>query len=425
MCALVVAMSAAVTLVGCEANGASEPEDIEMVGDFTSEHELCSVDDFLVTRRERPRKYLQWAASGSEIFFGHWQTVYSVASDGSHMQQVVDASRGVEFQSKKYLPGHVESADVSADGRRIAVTVCHKGTDTRGRRGYDGRSWGDVVYLTEVLDRADGSSKDVGLGRGVSWSPDGAWLGFYRWHEIGNDWRSREEARVHVMRADGSDHREVDVGIGPPQWSPDGRWLAFVRSPSIILAETNGTKQRQLPATPRIVSDPAWSPDGTRLAFARAEDQTVGLYTIGVDGGNMQRVTSVEDWWQQRRATPKPKDLRGWIGGAWIPSVAWSPDGTRLLYTCGLATCVVGVDGTPLGKSPADPAGIPLAAWSPDGTRIAVLGDASLGGVPLSAPYHFIALYTMAPDGSDIRILIGVASQGKPVLAGRASSAVN
>ena len=81
--------------------------------------------------------------------------------------------------------------------------------------------------------------------------------------------------------------------------------------------------------------------------------------------------------------------------------MAWSPDGEQILYTCGLAVCVVEVDGTPVGRSPInrmDQTTRPVAAWSPDGARIAIAGTRVLR--------KDIVLYTMAPDGTDLRILV-------------------
>ena len=424
--ALVVIIFVVVLIAGCGSAGSEGSATLENIADFVTDEEYCSAHDFVASRRDRPRTYLQWGLDGSEILFGHWHGIFTVAPDGSRMQQIVDASRVIEFEAKDYNPGHVESADVSWDGRRIAFSVCRKAAD--GRQGYDGRYTGDVIFQSEILDRENGSLKGLGLGRGVNWSPDGAWLVFHRTHQVGDDREDKEERRLHIVRADGSDQRVVTRGVRRPAlWSPDGQWLAFVSGTSIMIAETNGTKLWRLTATSGTVSNPAWSPDGTRLAFARAEDQAVGLYTVGVDGGSLQRVTSVESWWQsslQVPSDPAPEDLSLRIRVAWIPTVAWSPDGTHLLYSCGQAICVVGVDGTPLGKSPGDPRGQPLAVWSPDGTRIAVLGDPWTDGMPFGTPYDWVEIYTMAPNGDDIRVLVSVASQ-VPVLAGRAGAVVS
>ena len=441
--ALTIGALASAIVAGCGSAGSQERAGQELAFDpvvhFVSTADRCIESDFVDSSVVRPRTYLQWRPPGSEILFAHWHRIFAVAADGSVMQQLAEVSGSVEFESESYVAGHVESADVSSDGRKVAITVCRK--QTGGGYGRYGRLLGRVLYESSVLDRDDGSSKRLGFGRGVAWAPGGERLAFYRSSQVGTDYEEREERRLHTVRADGSDQRTVSRSIDrSPRWSPDGRQLAFVRSNTAIkkesvaryvgyedlhliyVAETDGSRLRRLTLAS---SDPAWSPDGTRLAFARAERAGIGLYTIGVDGGNLQRVTSVEGWWRRRPVdllAPKPEDPSQQIPQAWIPTVAWSPDGTRLLYSCGLAICVVGVDGTPVGKSPVDPGGQPLAAWSPDGTRIAVLGDASLGGVPVSAPYYYVALYTMAPNGTDIRILVGVASQEEPVLARGASS---
>ena len=53
------------------------------------------------------------------------------------------------------------------------------------------------------------------------------------------------------------------------------------------------------------------SPDGDELAFAGFRDGTQGVFTAGLDGRNVRRVTP---------------------GGAWAISPRWSPDGEEIVF---------------------------------------------------------------------------------------------
>ena len=74
-----------------------------------------------------------------------------------------------------------------------------------------------------------------------------------------------------------------------------------------------------------VVSGPSWSPDGQRLAIAQAEADAVGLYVIGIDGTESRRVMGIEGWQGPRSISIVDP------AAAWIDTVAWSPDGARIL----------------------------------------------------------------------------------------------
>ena len=147
------------------------------------------------------------------------------------------------------------------------------------------------------------------------------------------------------------------------------------------------------------VSGPSWSPNGERLAYAAEDGEEVVLYTIAADGSHARRVTAVERWsWHPGYGEIKPVL-------AWIPTLAWSPDGSKILYTCGPLVCVVKPDGTPVSRTPIGLSGGTVAAWSPDGDRIAVASA--------EASDDDTVLYSMAPDGSDLRVLVRSDDEGR------------
>ncbi len=111
--------------------------------------------------------------------------------------------------------------------------------------------------------------------------------------------------------------------VSSPAISPDGRHVAYtVREANwdedgyeteIWLVETESGTNRQLTNAKKSSSNPQWSPDGRLLAFASDRSGKTQIYTIRIDGGEAEAVTSGDDG----------------VGG----SFAWSPGGTHIAYT--------------------------------------------------------------------------------------------
>ena len=152
------------------------------------------------------------------------------------------------------------------------------------------------------------------------------------------------------------------------------------------------------------------------MALARADGDTVAVFTIAADGTDAQQVTTVDRWWPaawtERFRQQIPAYARPDPAETWVEDVAWSPDGARILVRANPESGIVvaSVDGQErtLVEAPLELAGEsqPIqafwaAAWSPDGARLALLGlhvDALERRQPM--------LLTMAPDGSDRRLLM-------------------
>ena len=361
---------------------------------------------------------------GAEVLLVSRAQLYDVAADGSGLHRIVDASTGSATPVRPVWYGvdRLTSADVSPDGMRVAYTACSYARSGSARGGTNAESSlalaagnirldsRDDLYEVLVWNRVTQATQRLAVGRAPAWSPDGQRLAFLSKYDYatGSVHQRIPPLRLYVMAANGGHVRELARWVvSPPQWAPEGRRLAFLSGRGVRLrgdspgdalrtVGVDGEEHRQLAVD--VVSEPAWSPDGARLAFAKAEGADgaeVALYTIAADGTDARRVTTIEGWRARQYGEPDPTR-------AWIDTVAWSPAGGQILYTCGLAVCVVDLDGVPVGESPVTfgRPGSP-AAWSPDGARIAV-GSVGTPGPPDAD----IVLYTMAPDGGDLRILV-------------------
>lgn len=223
--------------------------------------------------------------------------LFGIARDGSDRGRLTDekgdpsTTVGLLFQI---------SPAWSPDGRQIAFASSREGSLDIYVMAADGS--GDPERLTSTKENDEHPT----------WSPDGKRIAF-----------QRSDGHLYVMNADGSGARRVTSSLSPqadPAWSPDGRWLAFTqRRPGtpireIWLMTPEGTNVRQVTRLNAQNYTPAWAPDGRTIAFASDhEGPRYGIFTIGIDGRGLRKVTPATG------------------SDAFEP--AWSPDGTLIAFS--------------------------------------------------------------------------------------------
>ena len=218
------------------------------------------------------------------------------------------------------------------------------------------------------------------------WSNNGKHIAFLESDETGNRFPDDSRIRISTISMDGTDVR-VLAETWVASREPPGRDALrgkFVSVPARTL----------VPSLAPLLSLPAWSPDDNDLYFVMGEQLPDGswessLYSVGSDGANERMIASLGDI--------RLGDIR--LGELWVKEVKLSPDGSMLLLD---GSHVVNVDGTGLRGFQRDYGAPPgYASWSPDGSRIAVFTGRTYYGSHERVDRG--TLYTMAPDGSDVR----------------------
>ncbi|CCH33983.1 S9 family peptidase [Actinosynnema sp. NPDC047251] len=169
-------------------------------------------------------------------------------------------------------------------------------------------------------------------------SPDGS-RAVYVLREVDGDDNTRS---LWSVGRDGAPRRLTrGRADSAPRFSPDGRTIAFLREGQLWLLPVDGGEPEAVTELANGAGVPVWSPDGGRIAFAApvggtaAGDPVVTSSLVHkIDGaGRFRGMTSrlhVLDL--ADRSVEQVTD-----GATFVGMIAWSPDGTRLAFTDGLA----------------------------------------------------------------------------------------
>lgn len=236
--------------------------------------------------------------------------------------------------------------DFSPDGRRIVFRT------SRGRYAHDTYGIGlEGIFVVDLRTRKTRQIQPPTGGLFPAWAPDGTWIAF-----SGLDAREPVDT-IHLMRPDGSGI--VDLGA------------------------------RGECAT--------WSPDSSRLVYcSHSGDGNWAVWVMNADGSDQRQLT--------HPTLQLPSGSRGDYPGA------WSPDGSRIVYSSYVNTdaelFVMNADGTDQRRLTRFHGVDAPQAWLPDGR---IVFAHYRPGNPLSR------WYLVQPDGSGLRSLPHLKGLGAPI----------
>lgn len=206
-----------------------------------------------------------WSPDGTQIAYVFSGDIYLANADGSGVRPFAAGRHAENYPAW------------SPDGRSIAYTI------------------GNSLYVRSLAgDATRRIARDgVEIFR-PSWSPDGKRIAY-------SVDRSVQTAHIWAVPASGGRPQALtsgDVRDLHPAWSPGGRFIAFVRYENTVspishlwLMEADGTEPHPVLADAEHHASPAWSPSGGRIAFSRGLEAAAEIYTVGLDGSRLRRLT--------------------------------------------------------------------------------------------------------------------------------------
>lgn len=199
---------------------------------------------------------------------------YEIAPDYSHIAftrendshyYVLDtASRETRsvFQTSVLPPAGKITGRWSPDGKQLALGVsqCCTQASTSDSKLYVVKA--DGTALREIVDlNAIYPALNIGILKGLAWSPDGQWLSFV----ISLDARNSSSGTIHIVNMRQGSVRNLGVSVAGqpwPIWSPDGQQLLFSRAATVsdydlwtVDIETGGETQITFDGIYKLIYD--------------------------------------------------------------------------------------------------------------------------------------------------------------------------
>ena len=162
-------------------------------------------------------------------------------------------------------------------------------------------------------------------------SPDGSHILFYSQNGVDDE--------IYLMDITGANLVNLTQSPGNdrlPQFSRDGSMIVFMSdrdgNREIYIMNSNGSHQTRLTYNNSTDHSPQFSPDGKRVLFYSTtldlynftNPETYDLYTVGIDGGNLTKLTpdSVYFHFSARDNSPSVFDA----------APRFSPDGSKIVF---------------------------------------------------------------------------------------------
>jgi dipeptidyl aminopeptidase/acylaminoacyl peptidase len=282
----------------------------------------------------------RWSPDGQRLAF------LSNRDDEEQQQIHILSLQGGEARPLTNMKGEFKTFEWSPDGRQLVIQFRKKDAEAVEREENENKKELGVVarHISRTFFKLDGDGylpqerwhiwtvdPKSGNARQLTdsvvfdetspvRSPAGEEIAFVS-NRSPNPDLDPDAADLFTMPADGGALRKIDTPIGPkdlPSYSPDGRWLAYIgreglhkfwknESLWIVPADGSGparnlTGHHDIHIGNRTIGDitdqptipPVWSPDSQRLTFQVTRHGNTALYSIDVEGSDLQAVMDVE-----------------------------------------------------------------------------------------------------------------------------------
>lgn len=239
--------------------------------------------------------------------------------DGRMSVTMTDASGAKPSKSKTY--------DVSGGPSDVAArATIHAISDdvVEWITGQRGIAESRIVYVqggkVRMVD-SDGANDHAvtrnGAALSPSWHPSGRAIVFSDFGDAGTQIAQLDlqTGRTSLLKAS---PRGLNI---TPVFTPDGSSVVYAsggeQPANLVIANASNKGSARKMGTGNLIeqSSPTFAPDGRRLAFIAPSPKTPQIYTMNVDGSDIQQLT------------PSVAGVRSYRTGP-----DWSPDGTKIAY---------------------------------------------------------------------------------------------
>jgi tricorn protease len=320
-------------------------------------HSHLDESEIWLMREGETSAYERVTAGGAKELWAMW------SGDGKHIYYVSDRSGAQNIWSQP-LKGQAKQLTQFKDGRVLFPTISYDGKTMVFERDFGiwkldtANNQASEIKITRRGASATASTERQTLNQfnDLALAPDGRKVALIARGEVfaasakdGGEatrvtttaapeshivWSSDSKKLVYVSARDGAPHiflydftqnKEMQLTSGPsadtlPAISPDGKMIAFIRDAKELRVIDIESKQERQLATGYLDRPPfdadrpiAWSPDSKWIAFMNVGDRAFkNIHVVPAAGGASRPVS--------------------FLGNVFSNTMAWSPDGTYILF---------------------------------------------------------------------------------------------
>jgi len=257
--------------------------------EFYIDDELLTAGSFVVEAED--------AASSEPIDLADLPKLYKIVYtkwNGEHNDLYIGDSNG---SSEQFIMSRASGPSWSYDGRSIFF-YGEEGVDQQVSQGvvypYPGISNG-IVQLSvspipgnvTQLKLTQGHGWNDGTARWASISPDGSMIAY--------DGDRGGGRRIYFLGTQANQQFRYEIIGEQADWSPDSQKIVYRSGRDnqfgIWISNRDDSGHTRI-TEGGTDSFPSWSPNGNTIAFSRDMGGNVDIYTVNIDGTNLQRLTS-------------------------------------------------------------------------------------------------------------------------------------